>query len=139
MPSLSATRSPLMLVVLSFGIGGNAFADERRDGGVGRDETEVVPTESPVSIPSLLPPAPPAGPPAERERWLKLRIEEILARPALVKAKVGVSVAEVDSGRVVYARNDGALYNPASNVKVVTTVAALAVLGPEFRFKTALL
>src|SRR5262249_6624823 len=35
-----------------------------------------------------------------------------------------------------YARNETGLYNPASNVKLFTTAAALALLGPEYRWKT---
>jgi D-alanyl-D-alanine carboxypeptidase/D-alanyl-D-alanine-endopeptidase (penicillin-binding protein 4) len=97
--------------------------------------TEVVPREPD--------PIHPAGPvpstPAEREAWLKARLDEILGLPSLGSAKFSVAVAEVDTGRMLYGRNDGALLNPASNVKLVTTAAALAQLGPEYRFKTVLL
>jgi D-alanyl-D-alanine carboxypeptidase/D-alanyl-D-alanine-endopeptidase (penicillin-binding protein 4) len=87
--------------------------------------------------PSRLAPAP-TGTPAERARWLAARIDEILAAPSLAGAKVGVQVAEVDSGRSLYAKNDATLYNPASNAKLVTTASALALLGPEYRWKTVL-
>ena len=83
-------------------------------------------------------PATPTGTPAERERWLKGRLDEILGRAALAGAKVGLAVVEVDTGRAVYVRNDALLLNPASNVKIVTTAAALALLGPEYRWKTVL-
>jgi D-alanyl-D-alanine carboxypeptidase/D-alanyl-D-alanine-endopeptidase (penicillin-binding protein 4) len=86
---------------------------------------------------SRLPPAP-TGTPAERQKWLGARVDEILAAPGLAGAKVGVAVAEVDSGRALYGKNEGGLYNPASNVKLVTTAAALALLGPEYRWKTVL-
>jgi D-alanyl-D-alanine carboxypeptidase/D-alanyl-D-alanine-endopeptidase (penicillin-binding protein 4) len=96
-------------------------------------ETQVVPTEPAPKVPAA-----PTGTPAERSKWLSQRIDEILAAPSLAGAKVGISVADVDTGRPVYGKADATLYNPASNVKLVTTIAALATLGPEFRWKTAL-
>lgn len=96
--------------------------------------TTVVDSEPAPTVPAT----PPAGPAAEREKWLRAKLDEILARPTLAGAKVSIAVAEVDSGRVLYGKNDGALLNPASNVKIVTTAAALALLGPEYRWKTVL-
>ena len=101
------------------------------DGGV---KTVVIPIESPS--PRL--PAMPSGTPADRQKWLAARIDEIIGAPVFGRARVGVSVAEVDSGRPIYGHNEAALYNPASNVKLVTTASALAALGPEFRWKTVL-
>lgn len=84
---------------------------------------------------SALPP-PPADP-AGRVRWLSQRIDEVLSLSAASRGKIAIAVAEIESGRLLYARNDGLPLNPASNVKLVTTAAALSLLGPEFRFKTA--
>src|SRR5262249_6471031 len=82
---------------------------------------------------------PPPADPVQRVRWLNQRIDEVLAGAApLARAKVGVAVLDIDSGRLLYARNEAYPLNPASNVKLVTTAAALAMLGPEFRCKTAL-
>lgn len=78
---------------------------------------------------------PPADPQARRA-WLKTGLDEIFAAPTFSRAKVGVLVAEADSGRPVYARNEKALLNAASNVKIVTSAAALSLLGPEYRWKT---
>jgi len=49
---------------------------------------------------------------------------------------IGVEVADARTGQVLYAGNAGALATPASTTKVVTAVAALAVLGPAARFTT---
>jgi D-alanyl-D-alanine carboxypeptidase/D-alanyl-D-alanine-endopeptidase (penicillin-binding protein 4) len=59
---------------------------------------------------------------------------------ALTKADtgpgVGVEVADAQTGQVLYADNAGALATPASTTKLMTAVAALAVLGPDARFAT---
>jgi D-alanyl-D-alanine carboxypeptidase/D-alanyl-D-alanine-endopeptidase (penicillin-binding protein 4) len=86
--------------------------------------------------PTSITPTAPAGTPAERQKWLAGQIEAALADPALSGAKVGVAIVDVESGRPVYARNDTSLFNPASNVKLFTTAGALALLGPEYRWKT---
>ncbi|MCA9688142.1 MAG: D-alanyl-D-alanine carboxypeptidase/D-alanyl-D-alanine-endopeptidase [Myxococcales bacterium] len=51
-------------------------------------------------------------------------------------SKVGVVVLDLESGARLYERNPKVPLNPASNIKVVTTVAALGLLGPEARFGT---
>src|SRR5262249_17366057 len=84
------------------------------------------------------PPVPVPGNPAERQAWLRTRIDELLTAPQLKGARVGLAVMEVESGRILYAKNERTALNPASNAKLITTAAALALLGPEYRFKTAL-
>ncbi len=78
----------------------------------------------------------PSGTPAEKARWMAGQIDLALTDPLLAGAKVGVAVVEVETGRPIYARNELGLFNPASNVKLFTTAAALATLGPEYRWKT---
>src|SRR6478735_68599 len=92
-----------------------------------------VPSGSPSPSPGDLLHAlqPPSG-------WLAAQIDLALTDPVLNGAKVGVAVVDVDSGKPVYSRNEGGLFNPASNVKLFTTAAALAILGPEYRWKTVI-
>ncbi len=40
------------------------------------------------------------------------------------------------TGKIIEERNPNLLLNPASNTKLVTTLAALEILHPEYRFKT---
>lgn len=53
-------------------------------------------------------------------------------------AKVGISTQVLKSGKVPFSYNGTQPMVPASNLKVVTTAAALDVLGPDFRFETRL-
>lgn len=69
-------------------------------------------------------------------------IDRILSDKALAKAHVGVAVAKLGSTvgqpQFVYRHNSTDPLTPASNLKVVTTSAALARLGPAFKYRTTL-
>ncbi len=96
--------------------------------------------EEPEARPAPEPaPAPPRDR-AARDRWLAARIDALVAaRPELGPARLGIAVDDLETGRALYRRAGDEPFNVASNVKVVTVAAALAVLGPEYRFRTALL
>jgi D-alanyl-D-alanine carboxypeptidase/D-alanyl-D-alanine-endopeptidase (penicillin-binding protein 4) len=66
-----------------------------------------------------------------------VRLDELFTLPVLASAKLSVIVTESDTGKVIYARGEKVMLNAASNVKIVTSAAALALLGPEYRWKTA--
>lgn len=63
-------------------------------------------------------------------------IEAVIEGSALASARLGIEVVSLETGEVVYARNADELLNPASNVKLFTSAAALALLGPGFQFDT---
>jgi D-alanyl-D-alanine carboxypeptidase/D-alanyl-D-alanine-endopeptidase (penicillin-binding protein 4) len=69
---------------------------------------------------------------------LKKQIEIILAQPDLSRGFWGIEIASLDSGKVLYALNGDKLFTPASNTKLFTTAAALALIGPEYKFRTTL-
>jgi serine-type D-Ala-D-Ala carboxypeptidase/endopeptidase (penicillin-binding protein 4) len=88
--------------------------------------------------PSAAMPAPPKEAEARRA-WLKARIDEILGAAPVARAKASVTVIDPESGKALYTKNEKAGLNAASNVKIVTEAAALALLGPEYRWKTSVL
>lgn len=51
----------------------------------------------------------------------------------------GVRVVSLDRHRVLFERNSGRLFLPASNAKLFTTALALSRLGPDYRFQTRVL
>ncbi|HYN14511.1 MAG TPA: D-alanyl-D-alanine carboxypeptidase/D-alanyl-D-alanine-endopeptidase [Terriglobales bacterium] len=63
-------------------------------------------------------------------------IETILAQPELERGFWGIEVVSLKDGRTLYALNSDKLFTPASNTKLFTTAAALALIGPDYRFKT---
>jgi D-alanyl-D-alanine carboxypeptidase/D-alanyl-D-alanine-endopeptidase (penicillin-binding protein 4) len=86
--------------------------------------------------------AQPSIPPKDaegRRQWLKTRIDEILSTQAIARAKVSATVMDPETGKLIYAKNEKTGLNAASNVKIATETAALALLGPEFRWKTTVL
>lgn len=86
--------------------------------------------------PLAAPGAPAAAAPVPTD--LKAAIDKILAAPQLARATIGVVVIDTATGAVLYEHDADAPINPASNVKLVTTAAALALLGPEHRYVTRL-
>ncbi len=93
-----------------------------------------------IAGPAVAAPAPLADPTAPVAPVVPLtlqgRIDAVLAATFLAGATVGVHVVDLADGSVLYSRNAELPQNPASNVKLVTTAAALALLGPEHRYVT---
>lgn len=54
------------------------------------------------------------------------------------RVTVGIEVKSLATGRVLYARNADQPLVPASNLKIITAVAALLYLGPNYAYKTRL-
>ncbi len=67
---------------------------------------------------------------------LARRIEAALSAKALAKARIGILVETADTGRVLFSRGANDLFVTASNTKIVTTAAALDLLGPDYTFAT---
>ena len=69
-------------------------------------------------------------------RPLQERIASVLSAPDLARGFWGVEVTSLSSGQTLYALNPDKLFTPASNTKLFTTAAALALIGPDYKFRT---
>jgi len=73
---------------------------------------------------------------AAKPKPLAERISTILSQPDLTHGFWGIEVVSVSTGKVLYADNSDKLFTPASNTKLFTTAAALALIGPDYSFRT---
>ena len=81
------------------------------------------------TLPQTIPPTGPAQVP------LADQIAAILATPTVARDHWGIDVTALD-GTLIYSLNEAQLFQPASNAKLFTTAAAIALLGPNQRFTT---
>lgn len=72
-------------------------------------------------------------------RHLAAELDSAFSGPEFARAMWGVVVQSLDNGEVIYRRNAERLFMPASNQKLVTSAAALARLGADFRYRTTVL
>jgi serine-type D-Ala-D-Ala carboxypeptidase/endopeptidase (penicillin-binding protein 4) len=63
-------------------------------------------------------------------------IDTVLSAPDLARGFWGIEVVALDTGKVLYAQNADKLFTPASNTKLFTTAAALALIGPDYTSHT---
>ncbi len=64
------------------------------------------------------------------------RIAALLNSPDLEHGFWGIEVVSLGTGETLYAQNGDKLFTPASNTKLFTTAAALALIGPDYKFRT---
>jgi serine-type D-Ala-D-Ala carboxypeptidase/endopeptidase (penicillin-binding protein 4) len=74
-------------------------------------------------------------PKVRRTKALGPQIATLLAEPAVAQAHWGIAVTAMD-GTPIYSMNEAQLFQPASNAKLFTTAAAMALLGPGTTFET---
>ena len=74
---------------------------------------------------------------AEDSKKLSRAIEQILSEPDVARGFWGIDVVSLDTGNRIFALNEDKLFTPASNTKLFTTAAVLALIGPDYRFKTS--
>jgi len=63
-------------------------------------------------------------------------VSEVIAAQRLPPGAVSFVIVEPDSGRIVLSQNPDTPRSPASTIKVVTTFAALDMLGPAYTWHT---
>src|SRR6266498_5837079 len=69
---------------------------------------------------------------------IKKQIETILSEPDLSRGFWGIEITSATTGKVLYSQNADKLFTPASNTKLFTTAAALALIGPDYKFRTTI-
>ncbi len=74
--------------------------------------------------------------PAAAHASLTSRINSIIGRKSQKKVHFAVKVINARTGKTLYEHNADKPIIPASNMKVVTSAAALEYLGPDYKFTT---
>src|SRR5215469_15166418 len=80
--------------------------------------------------------AAPQRKPVRTESSLGPQIRAVINQLQMSSAHWGIDVVDLESGKAIYSLNPDHLFLPASNVKLLTTAAALATAGPDYRFHT---
>jgi D-alanyl-D-alanine carboxypeptidase/D-alanyl-D-alanine-endopeptidase (penicillin-binding protein 4) len=73
---------------------------------------------------------------ASSKKALEKRVGAILSQPDLARGFWGIEVVSLQNGKMLYSQNADKLFTPASNTKLFTTAAALALIGPNYNFRT---
>jgi serine-type D-Ala-D-Ala carboxypeptidase/endopeptidase (penicillin-binding protein 4) len=68
---------------------------------------------------------------------LQAKIRQSLLRPEIRRGTVGIKIASLDTGKVIFEDNAEKYLMPASNMKSFTVAAAMEKLSPDFRFITS--
>ena len=144
-------RLQVFLLIASFILTGAerwAPAQTQRDRRTSSQSQSATPAPTPASpsasqtqtqqaSPSPTPAQPRVATTTKTLAELQTRIVEILRKPDLAAAMVGIKVVSLDTGKVVFEENANKLLRPASNMKLYTVATALDRLTPEFRFTTS--
>src|SRR5437588_7830073 len=69
-------------------------------------------------------------------KLLQDRVAGVLSAPDLSRGFWGIEVVSLSTGKTLYSQNADKLFTPASNTKLFTTAAALALIGPDYKFHT---
>ncbi|MFT3709866.1 MAG: D-alanyl-D-alanine carboxypeptidase/D-alanyl-D-alanine-endopeptidase [Archangium sp.] len=77
-----------------------------------------------------------AAPKSQDREALRRTMEAVIEKTNLKTSRITVQVRSLDDGSIVFSKDADELLNPASNVKLFTAAAALAKLGPEYRYET---
>src|ERR1700676_2433768 len=69
-------------------------------------------------------------------KLLQDRVAGVLGAPDLARGFWGIEVVSLSTGKTLCSQNADKLFTPASNTKLFTTAAALALIGAEYKFRT---
>lgn len=71
-------------------------------------------------------------------RQLQQTVENVLAEADMQDAFWGIHIVNLATGQTLVDHNSGRNFIPASTMKLLTTAAALEILGPDYQFTTTL-
>ena len=71
-----------------------------------------------------------------RSKKFDKTLTDLLEQPEYRSALIGIQIENVKSGETLYSYNSEKLMIPASTMKIITTAAALEILGENYRFTT---
>jgi len=117
----------VVAIAVFFGSPSGGFAATSANGKGG-------PPAKPAAASSTAPSAAPAVSPAVQQ--LQTRIAALLNSPDLGHGFWGIEVSSLATGETLYSQNPDKLFTPASNTKLFVTAAALALIGPDYKFRT---
>jgi D-alanyl-D-alanine carboxypeptidase/D-alanyl-D-alanine-endopeptidase (penicillin-binding protein 4) len=66
------------------------------------------------------------------------RINKIIQNKSYTKVRFAIHVVDAGTGITAYAHNPRQKMTPASNMKIITSAAALNYLGPDYKYQTQL-
>ncbi len=120
------SRSLPTLLAIAIAIGGGTASAKPKKKRVAQVEEAPAPRPDPrnIKIDRTLPPR------------LQEATRDILNHPALDGAELGFMVWDVEGNQPLATFGEDSQLNPASNAKLLTSASALALLGPNFRWKT---
>ncbi|MBF0564162.1 MAG: D-alanyl-D-alanine carboxypeptidase/D-alanyl-D-alanine-endopeptidase [Nitrospirae bacterium] len=126
--------APLLYLLFAAGCAGSAANFVAPAGGVVTPANNVIaPAMGVVTAGSVVTPAY-EGPYDNFRRDIDAELKD----PSLYRSRTGIKIVSLKTGDVFYSRDSHLLFHPASTLKLFTTSAALAQLGPGFRFRTVL-
>ncbi|MBX2992385.1 MAG: D-alanyl-D-alanine carboxypeptidase/D-alanyl-D-alanine-endopeptidase [Bacteroidetes bacterium] len=94
-------------------------------------EPEVVPVEPVFVKPSKL-----TALSGSAYQTIKARVDSLIPDSLFPPAHIGLKISSLKTRETLYELNANSLFNPASNQKLFTSAAALAVLDDDFLFST---
>ncbi|PYO76999.1 MAG: D-alanyl-D-alanine carboxypeptidase/D-alanyl-D-alanine-endopeptidase [Gemmatimonadetes bacterium] len=77
--------------------------------------------------------------PASSRAELRHLVDSLTTQTEFRNATWGVLIVNPRTGDTLYSKNAGKLIMPASNMKIITSAAALTLLGPDYTYRTTFL
>ncbi|MFH0991880.1 MAG: D-alanyl-D-alanine carboxypeptidase/D-alanyl-D-alanine-endopeptidase [bacterium] len=69
---------------------------------------------------------------------LRSDIDQVLRDSIFIPSQVSIKISSIQSGELLFERNSKLLIRPASNMKLLTSATALAILGTSYSFSTVI-